>query len=107
MKEFSDFRNKTIKEIQIWAWIAAVLPITALAGLYFIWSFGTGKTFNIAMIVGETIMFAVAVVWWWWAIYVINRLVKQWDTTRQSVKEVLTDIREVREIVRDQIPKKD
>ena len=100
MNEFNKFREKTLKEIRLWAWVAAVLPLVALAGIFFIWVFGTGKWFNIAMVLGETTMFTVAVIWWWWAIYVINKLVKQWDITRERVSEVLTEVKNIKGLVK-------
>lgn len=107
MSEFNNFRNKTLREIRLWAWAAAVLPISALAGLFFVWTYGTGQWFNIAMIIGETTMFTVAVIWWWWAIYVINKLVRQWDLTRERVSEVLNDVKEVKALVGDKLKSKD
>lgn len=103
MSDFNKFRNKTIKEIRLWAWAAAVLPITALSGIFFIWVFGSDTIFKRAMVVGETTMFGVAVVWWWWAIYVINRIIRHWDNTRAQMSEVLDEIKEVRTIVTDVI----
>lgn len=100
MSEFEKFRSKTIKEIKIWAWLAAVLPLSALAGTFFIWVFGTNSLFRVAMVIGETTMFTVAVIWWWWAIYVIRRLVDQWDTTRGRVVEVLQDVKEIKDIIK-------
>lgn len=102
--EFNNFRKKTLRQIRIWAWLAAVLPITALSGIFFIWTYGTRTWFDIAVITGETTMFGVAVIWWWWAIYVINKLVYQWEVTRTRVDEVLTDVKEIKGIVRDVIP---
>lgn len=99
MNEFNTFRAKTLREIRLWAWAAAVLPLAGLAGIFFVWVFGTGHLFNVAMIVGETTMFTVAVIWWWWAIYVIKKLVKQWDMTRERVVEVTTSIKEIKDIV--------
>ena len=101
MGEFNDFRHKTLKEIRLWAWVAAVLPITALAGIFFIWVFGTKELFDTAMVVGETTMFAVAVIWWWWALYVIRKLLVQWETTRANVADVLTELRAVKGIIRE------
>lgn len=97
--EFNNFRNKTLRQIRIWAWLAAVLPITALAGIFFIWTYGSRTWFDIAVTAGETTMFGVAVIWWWWAIYVINKLVRQWDITRERVSDVLTDVKEIKGIV--------
>ena len=97
--EFRDFSEKTLREIKIWAWAAAFLPLTALAGIFFVWAFGTSSMVNVSMVIGATTMFAVAVIWWWWALRAINILVKHWDKTGASVVEVLKDIREVRKIV--------
>lgn len=102
--EFNNFRDKTIRQIRIWAWIAAVLPITSLAGLFFIWTFGSQSILSKAMIVGETAMFGVAVIWWWWAIFVINKLVRQWEITRNNVSDVLVELKEIKVIVREVIP---
>ena len=100
MGEFNDFRTKTLREIRLWAWAAAVLPITALAGIFFVWVFGSHDLFDRAMVLGETTMFGVAVVWWWWAIYVIRELVRQWETTRSNVSSVLDEVRTVKDIVK-------
>ena len=101
MKKIEDFKIKTLKQIRLWAWAAAILPITALAGLFFVWTLGDGTLFGIAMVTGETVMFASAVTWWWWALYVLRNLVRHWDETREDVKSVLTDIKSMREIVVD------
>lgn len=95
----TNFKSKTIKQIRLWAWAAAVFPITALAGIFFIWTFGTSTWVNIAMIVGETVMFSLAVIWWWWAMYILRNLVQHWDDTKDKVHDVLTDVKEIRSIV--------
>lgn len=102
--EFENFRNTTIRQIRIWAWIAAVLPLTSLAGLFFIWTFGSDTILSKAMVVGETAMFGVAVIWWWWAIFVINKLVRQWEITRSNVSDVLLELKTIKGIVQDVIP---
>ena len=94
-----NFKNKTIQQIRLWAWAAAVLPITALAGIFFVWRFFDKSVFGYAMIIGETAMFFVAVTWWWWAMYVLRNLVQHWDETRTNVKDVLQDVKSIREIV--------
>lgn len=103
MSDFNDFRNKTIKEIRIWAWLAAVLPLMALAGVFFIWTFGTDTLFARAMIFGEVSMFTIAVIWWWWAIYVINKLVRQWDATRAKVSDLLVEVKDINKTFKDSI----
>ena len=94
-----DFRTKTINQIRLWAWLAAVLPITALAGIFFVWKFFDGTVLGLALTVGELIMFVVAVVWWWWAMYTMRNLVKHWDETKENVREVLNDVKDMRSLV--------
>lgn len=98
-RKFSDFKTQTIKQIRLWAWAAAVLPITALAGIFFVWRFFDNTALGYAMITGETAMFAIAVIWWWWAMYVLRNLVKHWDETRENVKDVLQDVKSIRSVV--------
>lgn len=97
--KFSNFREKAIREIRLWAWAAAVLPLSGLAAIFFVWSFGTNYWFNVAMVVGETLMFTIAVFWWWWALYTMRRLVHQWDSTRENVVSVLEEVGEIKSIV--------
>jgi protein-S-isoprenylcysteine O-methyltransferase Ste14 len=99
------FREKTIKQIRIWTWSAAVLPLTALAGLFFVWSFAPDTMLGYAFVVGETVMFGIAVVWWWWAMYVMRNLIKQWDITKEKVEDVAKDIKEVRSVVIETLSK--
>lgn len=94
-----DFKTKTISQIRLWAWTAAVLPIIALAGTFFVWKFFDGTVLGYVMITGETIMFAIAVIWWWWAMYVMRNLVQHWDDTKEKVSDVLNDVKEIRNIV--------
>lgn len=94
-----DFKSKTIRQIRIWAWTAAVFPVTALAGIFFVWTFGTNTWVSIAMIIGETIMFSAAVIWWWWAMYVMRNLVQHWGDTKEKVYSVLNDVKEIKTIV--------
>lgn len=94
-----DFKTKTITQIRVWSWAAAILPIAALAGIFFIWRFFDGSILGYVMIAGETIMFTVAVIWWWWAMYVMRNLIKHWDQTRENVGEVLNDVRSMKHIV--------
>lgn len=96
-----DFKSQTIKQIRLWAWAAAVLPITALAGIFFVWRFFDGTVLGWAMITGETLMFSIAVAWWWWAMYVIRNLVNHWEETRVKVADVLGEIKNVKSIVVD------
>lgn len=100
-KRHQSFRDKTLHEIRLWAWTAAVLPLAALAGLFFIWAFGTHGMYNVAMVIGSTTMFTTAVVWWWWALRAISTLLKHWDETNSNVRGVVVDVRAIRSLVRE------
>jgi len=106
-KAIINFKNKTIKQIKLWAWLAAVLPISALAAVFFVWQFFDESIFGYAMIAGQSVMFTVAVIWWWWAIYVLRNLVMQWDHTRDKVVDVQQTIKEIRILVKDIVSKED
>jgi hypothetical protein len=93
------FREKTIKQIRIWAWAAAVLPLTALAGLFFIWRFTPDSFLGYAFVIGETLMVGFAVIWWWWAMHTLRGLIKQWDVTKEKVVEVSKDIKDIKSVI--------
>lgn len=93
-----NFKSNTIRQIRIWAWAATVLPITSLAGIFFVWTFDK-SLFGQILAYGQTIMFAVAVVWWWWAMYTMRNLVSHWDETREKVKEVSNDVKDIRSVI--------
>ena len=105
MKSFNNFRTTTINQIRLWAWAAAVLPLTALAGIFFVWKFFDGTILGWALTLGEISMFIVAVTWWWWAMYTMRNLVKQWDETRDAVKDVLTDVKDMKSLVLEVLKK--
>jgi hypothetical protein len=99
-----NFKDKTLKEIRLWAWAAAVLPLASLAAMFFIWVYGLDHWINILMIIGSTTMFTVAVAWWWWAMHIFRSLLDVWDNTGQGLCEVLADIKEIRSMVKEVIP---
>lgn len=94
-----NFRKAALRHIRWWAWAATVLPITALAGMFFIWRFAPTNFVGYAFVTGEIMMFGIAVVWWWWAMYTMRNLVKQWDHTKDRVAEVSKDVKEIRSVV--------
>lgn len=99
--------GKILKQINLWAWLASVLPLAALAGLFFAWSFGSHSVLNIIMIVGGTAMFTTAVIWWWWAIKVMRQLLAHWEKTASGVEGISEDVKEIRLIVKEVITSSD
>ncbi len=91
-----DFITTTSRHIRVWIWVAIVLPISSLAGLFFVWRLAPDSWMDYAFIIGEVAMFITAVVWWCWAMWTMMRLIKQWDQTKDKVQEVAKDVKEIR-----------
>jgi Zn-dependent protease with chaperone function len=95
-----EFRNKTIKQIKVWAWAASVLPLTALAALFFISIFDASEIYQRALIIGAVTMFATAVTWWWWVIYTIAKVIDVLGTTIDKFEDVKEDLQEIKKELR-------
>ena len=93
MKEFS---KKAIKDIKLWAWLATVLPITSLAGLFFLEFIGISSNIRLLLTLGATLMFLISVVWWWWAIYTIATIAKNLSTTIDRFDDVKKDLKSIK-----------
>lgn len=98
---FKEFGERTIKEIRLWFWAAAVVPVTALATIFFVWVFGTDDALRAAMTIGASIMFATAVIWWWWALHSIYQLIALWTRTETTVAEVRQDLKHIKGSIRE------
>lgn len=98
-----EFKNQTLKELKWWAWAATVLPIGALAFVFFAWLYGLDNWINIAMVVGSASMFVIAVVWWWWVIKVVKCLIDMWTETGQNLQDVSTTVKEIRSLVQEAV----
>lgn len=86
------FYEKKLKEVSIWAWLATILPIVALAGLFFLEFIGLRSYYHTALVVGSTIMFGISVVWWWWALHTIAGVTKALGNTTEKFEEVTTEV---------------
>ena len=96
MQILKDFHQKKLKQIKIWAWAAAVLPISSLAGLFFVRYIGTETYYDIALVIGASIMFAIAVIWWWWALYTIAQVTNILGNIAEKFKDVGQEIKSIR-----------
>ena len=98
-----EFHKRALSQISIWAWAATVLPIVALAGLFFLEFIGLRSYYHVSLTIGATVMFAVSVVWWWWALYTIAKVTdtlgltsEKLDTVVDEVVEIKKDITEIK-----------
>ena len=101
MKITKNFSQLTIKQIRIWTWVAAVAPITGLSAIFLVWLFGTREMFNLVMVIGETTMFTVAVIWWWWVIHIIRKLMDHLTNSGQMLGEIVFEIRDIRDLTKE------
>jgi hypothetical protein len=98
-EEFKKYSEQKFKEIKLWIIAASVIPIVALAGLFFVWAFGTKELLDTVMVVGSSTMFTIAVLWWWWAMQSIYKLISLWQNTEENVKDVKIGIREIKDVI--------
>lgn len=107
MRVIRDFSERALDHIKVWTWAAAVLPITALAGIFFIWAFGSKSLFELAITTGATIMFAVAAVWWWWIIWIVSKIIRKDRKVAEDLKNTTEDIKNIKHLFRETFNKND
>lgn len=100
-----DFHLKALQQIRWWAWAAVVLPLTGLAGMFFVEFFGTDTHYRLALATGATVMFGIAVIWWWWALYIIAKVTMAISHAIEKLTDVDADIKEVRKELRKELDK--
>jgi len=91
-----EFHKRALSQISIWAWAATVLPLVALAGLFFMEFIGLRSYYHVSLTIGATVMFAVSVVWWWWALYTIAGVTSLLGKTSENLNEVTTEVKEIK-----------
>lgn len=94
-----EFHKRALSQISIWAWAATVLPIVALAGLFFLEFIGLRSYYHVSLTIGATVMFAVSVVWWWWALYTIAKVTDTLGQTSEKLNTVIVDVVEIKKEV--------
>lgn len=107
MRIIKDFSSTALKQIRWWAWAAAVLPISSLAGLFFIWAFGTKSLYNLSMVVGATAMFSIAAIWWWWIIWTVSRILKKDRKVANELKNAANELSNIKSLVKETFGAKD
>jgi len=90
------FYEKKLTEIKLWAWIATVLPIVSLSGMFFIEFIGLHDTRRTLLTVGATLTFTTAVIWWWWALWTISKITIFLGETTEKFVEVKNEIKDLK-----------
>ena len=95
-----EFHKKALSQISIWAWAATVLPLVALAGLFFLEMIGLRSYYHVTLTAGATIMFAISVVWWWWALYTIAGVTSLLGKTSKKLDTVVEEVTDIKKEIK-------
>lgn len=95
------FHEKKLSEINVWAWAATILPMVALAALFFMEFIGLRSYYHTTLVIGATIMFGISVCWWWWALYTIANVTKIIGKTTDNIEEVTKEVITIKDEIKD------
>ncbi len=103
----TDPELKKDKQINIWVWLARILPIVYLIGSVVIYTIGTDTATNILITITLTILSAFAIGWWWWAMDTIRHLMGMFDKNLKRYEEIADELSDVRHELKQHFPRKD
>ena len=92
---------KIDNQVNIWKWLASILPLTALAIISLVYFLGTDTYLKIAVITTVAVFMLASMIWWWWAIDKVKAWFKLIGETQSALTEIKDEIREVRKDVGD------
>lgn len=90
------FHTHALSQISIWIWMASILPLIFLAGLFFLEFIGLRTYYHISLVAGATILFALSVVWCWWTLYTIAKVTEVLSKTSEKIDEVVVEVIEIK-----------
>lgn len=93
--------DSTIKQVKTWDLAAKLLPLVALCIISVTYFFDYPDLRELSIITTIVVFFTIGVTWWWWAIYKIAHLAINMKQNRQQFKEIVDQIDQVREDIRD------
>jgi len=88
--------EKLEAQVLVWNRAAILAPIFFTGLLMVTWSFGLCDVQTLFFIACG-LYFLTAVIWWWWTMTSIRLLVKTLSSTKDSVIEVATELKSIRE----------
>ena len=99
------FLNKEIpdkikREVRWWDLYAKLSPIAYLLVGFLLWNYDVWDWQVIAGI-GAGVFAMTAVTWWFWTVHTIGEIADRTHRAESTVQEVLHDIRDIKEIVKD------
>ena len=99
------FLNKEIpdkikREVRWWDLYAKLAPLAYLLVGFLLWHFGVWEWHVIAGI-GAGAFALTAVTWWFWTVHTIGEIADRTHKAESTVQEVLHDIRDIKELVKE------
>ena len=91
-----DFHLKSLSDIKLWTWAAAVLPVVAIICLLLTRIFGTETIFDIIVIAVGTVIFAISVIWWWWVMHTVSQITAMLSKASTKIENVQDDLLNIR-----------
>jgi len=96
--------NLIVKQPRVWRWTLITLTLSAITGLWILWNFFSGAILGSVNITAETVMIVIVLAWAW-TVIVLKNLVRQWDNTKDKVRDVQHTISEIKVLIKDLITK--
>jgi len=87
-------------QVKIWDWFARATPFIFLIAATISYFLGF-RDWNFLYSVGAMFFVSVAVTWWFWVIYTIATMAIIIDKSGRSLKEVITEIKEIKKSIND------
>lgn len=99
------FLNKEIpdkikQQVRWWDLYAKLSPIAYLLVGFLLWHFGVWEWHVIAGI-GAGAFAMTAVTWWFWTVHTIGDIADRTHKAESTVQEILHDIRDIKELVKE------
>ena len=103
IEKFKAFYDTTNAEVRWWSYAAWILPLVALAGIFFVMVIGWDDSqLHRLAIVGGVTFFSISTCWWWWALYKLMKVSSLMLHTAESLKDIGSELRDINREIHDQ-----
>lgn len=87
-------------QVKLWDWFAKLMPFIISISAVVSYFYGL-RDWNIVYSVGAIFFVTTAITWWFWVIYTIAAIAIMMDKSGKSLKELITEIQEIRKSIND------
>jgi len=97
--------QRAILQTKIWKYLAWSLPLLWLATEFLLYVLDLEQFASKFVIAGGIFFFTVSFIWWWWAVDTIRLFAEAMQRTSKNFVDIKTELRKVREDIKDEIQK--